>query len=217
MSTTTKIVVIEDHDMMRFGLTQLIRTDSALTVAGTAGNGMQGLGLLRQNTTDLVLLDLTLPDCHGLSLIRQIKQRFSKIRILVLSMHDEFRYAERALAAGASGYITKTSSPEKVLEAIHKVVSGGIYVSEEFKERMLESSNGTRCRPSQSPLELLSNRELEVLRLIGSGLGSSEVAMQLQRSIKTVEAHRANIMHKLDLSSFAELVHYAIRTGIVEP
>lgn len=210
MSKPTRILVIEDHDVMRFGLTQLIGADPSLQVVGAVSEGGLGLQFLRENPVDVVLVDLTLPDCHGLNLIRQIKRRYTGMTVLVLSMHEELGYAERAFAAGAAGYVTKTAEPQCVLEALHKVANGGVYISEAFKERLIRSSSSSGNRPSLSPLDVLSNREIEVLRLLGSGLSSSEIADQLQRSIKTVEAHRENIKRKLALRNATELLRYAV-------
>lgn len=210
MSRVTRILVIEDHDVMRFGLTQLIGTDPSLSVAGAVSEGGLGLQFLRENPVDVVLVDLTLPDCHGLNLIRQIKRRYAGMTVLVLSMHEELGYAERAFAAGAAGYVTKTAEPQCVLEALRKVAGGGVYVSEAFKERLIKSSSNSGNPPSLSPLDVLSDREIEILRLLGSGLRSSEIAEQLQRSIKTVEAHRENIKRKLALRNASELIRYAV-------
>lgn len=210
MAKATRILVIEDHDVMRYGLTQLIHTIPSLEVVGAVSTGALGLQFLRENPIDVVMLDLSLPDCHGLNLIRQIRKRYTHIAMLVLSMHEELGYTERAFAAGAQGYVTKTADPSCVLEALQKVANGGVYISDALKERLIQSTTSGGSRPTLSPLDVLSNRELEILKLLGSGLSSSEIATQIQRSIKTVEAHRENIKRKLALRNASELIRYAV-------
>lgn len=204
------ILVVEDHDIMRFGLVQLLDGSQGLSVCEAVSNGAQAMDVLRQKPVNVIILDLSLPDCHGLNLIRNIKNRYPEKAILVHSMHEELRYGERVLAAGASGYVTKNSPPQTVIDAVRKVARGGMYISEKLQERLLTVGSRHDEGYSVSPVDVLSDRELEIFRLLGNGLSSSEIARKLQRSIKTIEAHREHIKKKLDLRHANELLRYAV-------
>jgi DNA-binding NarL/FixJ family response regulator len=205
------VLIVDDHPMMREGLAQLIEHEPDLGVAGQADDAAQALNAVAANVPDLVLVDISLPDRSGLELIKDLHTLHPALPILVVSMHDETLYAERVLRAGGRGYIMKQEGGKKLMQAIRQVLGGQIYVSEKISARILETFSGQRGEGPHSPLERLSDREFEVFQLIGQGQGTSQIAQQLRLSGKTVEAHRANIKKKLELSRGADLVRFAIR------
>ena len=185
----TRILIVDDHPMMRQGLAQLVN-----------------------NEPDLVLADITLPDKSGIELIKDIQAIHPGLAVLVISMHDESLYAERVLRAGGRGYIMKQEGGKKLMEAIRQVLSGQIYVSEKMSARILESFSGRRFPGAgRSPVENLTDREFEVFQLIGQGNGTRQIAEKLHLSVKTVEVHRVNIKTKLKLQSATELIRFAVR------
>ncbi len=206
-----RILLVDDHPLLRQGIGQLINEQPDLKVVGEADDRPSALVVAENTKPDLAVIDISLKDQHGLELIKDMKVRFPAILMLVLSMHDESLYGERALRAGARGYIMKREASSKVLEAIRQVLDGGVYVSHKITGSILDKIVGIPDAPKQSPLSPLSDRELEVLMLIGKGNGSAQIAKQLRISVKTVEAHRANIKYKLHLDSSTELLQYAIR------
>lgn len=197
--------------MMRQGLAQLIGAEPDLAVICEAGNAAQALAGVTARKPDLVLLDISLPDKNGLELIKDLQVLAPKLRILVVSMHDEALYAERVLRAGATGYIMKQEGGRKLLDAIRHVLAGKIYVSEKMSARILEIFSGHRSEGAASPVELLSDREFEVFQLIGEGRGTREIAGHLHLSVKTIEVHRANIKSKLKIKTATDLVRSAVR------
>jgi two-component system response regulator NreC len=205
---TTRTLVIEDHDVMRFGLVTLLNREKDITVVAEAGDGQAALCALGKVAVDVILLDLTLPDVDGLQFIRLLTARYPHLPVLVTTMHDELRYGDRAIAAGARGFVMKSEAPGVLLEAIRKVAAGGHYASDELLARM-SNVNGDQPQAATTHLPL-TNREIEVLRLLGLGLSSSEIAQRLHRSVKTVDAHRENIKKKLTLKNANELVRYAV-------
>jgi DNA-binding NarL/FixJ family response regulator len=205
-----RIVIVDDHPMMREGLAQLINNEPDLIVAREADNAGQTLNLISVEKPDLLIADISLPDKSGLELIKDVHALQPDLSVLVVSMHDETLYAERVLRAGGRGYIMKQEGGKKLMTAIRQVLNGQIYVSEKMSAKILEVFSG-RTRTDASPIEKLSDREFEVFRLIGAGKGTREIAEQLHLSIKTIEVHRANIKQKLDLHSATELVHHAVR------
>ncbi len=209
MTGKTKVLIVDDHPIVREGLTRRINRQSDMAVCGEADGAAQALHLLSECQPDLVVVDLTLQDRGGLELIKDLQVRRPKLPILVLSMHDETVYAERALRAGAKGYIMKQEATDHVVEAIRRVREGGVYLSERMSARLLGTFVAAEASPAQSPVERLSDRELEVFQLIGQGQGSRQIAERLHVSIKTVDAYRANIKEKLNISSATELVHQA--------
>jgi DNA-binding NarL/FixJ family response regulator len=206
-----RILLIDDHPIMRHGLAQLIRMESTLEVCGEAGNAATGLTELERLKPDLVIVDLTLPDKHGLELLKDIQALQPGLRCIVLSMHDESLYAERALRAGARGYVMKETAAENLITAIQRVISGGIYVSETMSSRMLEQVSGQRGKTGSTGVSQLSDRELEVLEMIGQGTPTKLIADKLSISTRTVEAHRAHIKEKLAITDGAALVRYAVQ------
>jgi DNA-binding NarL/FixJ family response regulator len=210
-----RILIVDDHPMMREGLAQLIEHEPDLRAESQADSAAQALQIIATSPPDLLLLDISLPDKNGLELIKDIQSMHPTLPILVVSMHDELLYAERVLRAGGRGYIMKQEGGKKLMLAIRQVLSGRIYVSEKISAKILESYSGHNVN-SQSPLETLSDREFEVFQLLGQGQGTRQIAKHLHISIKTVEVHRANIRKKLRLSSGGELVRYAIRWAEAE-
>jgi len=197
--------------MMREGLAQLINNESDLMVCGEAGAGRAVPELVAKTKPDLLIADISLPDRNGLEVIKDMQTLQPGLAVLVISMHDESLYAERVLRAGGRGYVMKQEGGKKLMTAIRQVLSGRIYVSEKMSAKILESFSGQAAEASRMPMENLSDREFEVLQLIGEGKGTREIADQLTLSIKTVDAHRANIKRKLNLKTGPELVRYAVR------
>ena len=205
-----RILIVDDHPMMRQGLAQLIGSEPDLSVCWEADDAGQALDLLAKQKPDLVLADISLPDRNGLELIKDIHVLCPGALILVVSMHDESLYAERVLRAGARGYIMKQEGGKKLMTAVRQVLGGQIFVSEKMSARILEIFSGRRDGAS-SPVAKLSDREFEVFQLIGRGKGTREIANHLRLSVKTVEVHRANIKKKLDLKTATDLVRQAVR------
>lgn len=206
-----RILIVDDHPMMRQGLGLLIGMEPDLEVCGEAESGERALDCLGSLKPDLVLADISLPGKNGLELIKDFQVIQPGLPILVISMHHETLYAERVLRAGGRGYIMKQEGGKKLMEAIRHVLSGQIYVSEKMSSEILEIFSGRRPGGESSPVEKLSDREFEVFQLIGQGQAMRDIAEKLHLSVKTVEVHRANIKEKLNLKSASELVRYATR------
>jgi DNA-binding NarL/FixJ family response regulator len=207
----TRIVIVDDHPLLRKGVGQLINNEKDLLVVGEAEDAAKALTVIETAKPDVALIDISLGGASGIELLKNIKARFPKLQVLVLSMHDESVYAHRALRAGASGYIMKQEATEKVLTALRKVLRGEVYLSERLGARMLNTLVGGRSSSATSPIEALSDRELEVFSLIGQGHGTRPIAEKLHLSVKTIESHRAHIKEKLNLQTATELVHHAIQ------
>jgi DNA-binding NarL/FixJ family response regulator len=210
LKTAKRILIVDDHPMMREGLAQLIEHEPDLCAASQADNAAQALKEISSCAPDLAVIDISLPDKNGLELIKDIHTLYPSLPILVLSMHDESLYAERVLRAGGRGYIMKQEGGKKLMEAIRHVLKGHIYVSERISAKILEMFSGHRSE-THSPVEHLTDREFEVFQLIGTGQGTRQIAERLHLSVKTVEVHRGNIKKKLELASGAEVIRYAIR------
>lgn len=206
-----RILLVDDHPIMRYGLAQLVRAEPDLDVCGEAGSAAEGLAVWEKLKPDLVVVDLTLPDKHGLEFIKDLQAMHPGTLILVLSMHDESLYAERILRAGARGYVMKETAADTLVHAARRVLEGGIYLSDRMSGQMLELMAGQRKQASVSPLERLTDRELEVLQLIGQGRATRHIAEHLHISARTVDAHRAHIKDKLQLDDGPALVRYAVR------
>lgn len=201
---------MDDHPIVRQGLIQLINAESDLDVCGDAASVDEALDLLETAEPNVVILDLSLPDSDGLELLKKIRKENRHLPVLVLSMHDESMYAERLLSAGANGYIMKQAAADQLLIALRRVLAGGVYVSEGLGALMIERISGDGRRATANPIERLSNRELQVLNLIGQGRTTREVAETLNLSVKTVESHRQRIKKKLNLQTSAQLVKFAV-------
>lgn len=206
-----RVLLVDDHPFMRAGLAQLIDHQPDLMVCGEAGNPAEALQALAAAKPDLVLSDLTMPGRSGLEFIKDLRAAHEDLTILVVSMHDESVFAERALRAGARGYIMKEAGGENLLAAIRQVLRGEVYVSPRMSARILEGISGARPRASKSPIESLTDREFEVFQLIGQGKSTRDVAQQLHLSPKTVDVHRANIKEKLGLTDTTALIRHAVR------
>ena len=205
-----EIFLVEDHPVTRDGLTQLINFQDDLHVCGSAGTAAKALNDIGNSRPDLVVVDVSLPDGHGIELVKDIKARYSTIHILVLSMHDEAVYAERAIRAGASGYIMKQEPTDAVLTAARQILNGKSYMSPKLQERVLQRFAAGLAAPVTSEIERLTDRELEIFELIGRGRGTREIAHQLRLSVSTVETHRAHLKEKLELDSATELIRRAV-------
>jgi DNA-binding NarL/FixJ family response regulator len=205
-------MIADDHAIVREGLKQLFALVADISVVGAAVNGGEVLEALHHNPVDLLLLDMTMPGISGVDLITRVKAQNPQQKILVLSMHNEAQIARRALAAGASGYLTKDSDPEVLLAAIRKVAAGGCHIDASLVEALVfDSGDSSR----QSPHEQLSERELQILRLLVQGRSVNEIAEALVISNKTVSTHKSRLMQKLNLNNNAELVRYGVEHALI--
>ena len=211
-----KILIVDDHPMMREGLSGVINHELDLTVCGAVENAHQAMDAIPKLSPDLVLVDITLPGKNGLELVKDLKAMHPRLAILAISMHDESLYAERMLRAGANGYITKQQPPEELVKAIRQVLGNNLYVSKEVSEKLLRRFSGQPLK-AQSTMEILTDREFEVLQLIGEGKSPREIARQLHISEKTVAVHSANIRQKLELNSTAKLIRFAVQMEVTKP
>lgn len=214
-----RIIIVDDHALVRQGLAQLLGSRPGLEVVAQAEAAAQGIDLVRKFKPDLVILDMSLPKTDGLELVKQLKSELPKLPMLVISMHDERVYAERVLRAGARGYVMKKEPSEKIFAAIEFIMRGEIYVSDRVKQDMLEfSATGKRSfQEGGSPLDHLSDRELQVFQLLGNGYPTKQIAQQLNLSVKTVETYRENLKIKMNLRSGSELVQRAIQWSKSQP
>jgi len=208
-----RIVLADDHTIVREGLKQLLAAGGGFEVVGEAENGHEALQRVRELEFDVLLLDMSMPGKSGIELIKLVRAEKPKLRVLVLSMHEEHQYAVRAIRAGASGYITKDSASRQLVAAIRKVASGGAFISSEVAEQLaLSAMPGAEGAPH----DRLSDREFQVFRLIAEGKSVSDIAERLNLSVKTVSTHKSNILHKLDASTTGELIRYALAHRLVE-
>ena len=206
-----KILVVDDHAIVREGLTTVINQQADVMVCGGAEDAQTALEAVEKLDPDLVIVDISLKGINGIELIKQIQKRDKKVPILVLSMHDESLYVERVLRAGARGYIMKQEGTEKVVTAIHRILGGDIYVSEAMGKKLLRTFQEGRPEISGPAVERLSDRELEVFRLIGQGYGTRQIADTLHVSVKTVNTYRQHIKEKLKFETGSELLRHAIQ------
>jgi DNA-binding NarL/FixJ family response regulator len=208
-----KILVVDDHPILRRGLSMVIDQEPDLMVAGEAEDAQIALEKIESLKPDIVIVDISLPGVDGIELLKTIKLRYKDLPTLVVSMHDEFLFAERALRAGARGYIMKQEAVENLLTAIRKVLNGEIFVSDKITTKMLETliSGDSKIKTVSSPLDLLSNRELTVFHLIGQGFKTSQIADKLNLSVKTIESYRSHIKEKLKLETGSDLMKCAIQ------
>jgi two-component system invasion response regulator UvrY len=207
-----KIIIADDHPIVRAGMKQIISEASEMKVADEAGDGRQLLHKIRTENFDVVILDITMPHIDGLDVLKQLKVEKPKLPVIILSIHPEGQYALRVLKAGASGYVTKTSAPDELINAIRKVHRGGKYISPSIAEKLafqLESNF------EEMPHEALSDREYQVLCMLASGKTVTEIADELALSVKTVSTYRARILEKMDMKNNAELIHYAVQNKLV--
>jgi DNA-binding NarL/FixJ family response regulator len=209
--TMKKILVVDDHPLMRKGLSLSIDSETDLSVVAQVANAEEAIEALERHDPDMAVVDISLPGMSGLELIKHLLALKPSLKILVVSRHDESLYAERAIRAGARGYVMKLEAGGVIVKAVRRVLNGGIYVSEEINERLLLGIASGHETLTKSPLEVLSDRELEVFELTGRGHGTREIAERLHLSVKTVESYRARIKNKLNLNSAAELMQHAVQ------
>ena len=203
-----RVVIADDHTILREGLKQLLQATPDLEVVGEAADGHEVVRAVRDIEFDVLLLDMSMPGRSGMELIRQVKSEKPKLRILVLSMHEEHQYAVRAIRAGASGYLTKESAATLLVAAIRKVGSGGAYISADVAEQLALAA---MPHADVLPHATLSDREFQVFQLLVAGAGVTQIAGDLNLSVKTVSTHKARLMEKLGVANQAELIHYALR------
>jgi DNA-binding NarL/FixJ family response regulator len=208
--TKTRVLIVDDHPVMRMGLVELLEHEPDLEVAGTACDVPEGLHQIEALRPDVAIVDISLKGGNGIELIEQSKARHLDVKMLVSSMYDESLFAERVLRAGAMGFISKQEPPEEMLSALRQVISGQVYLSSRMANRLLNCVVGGRT-PQRDPIEGLSNRELEVFELVGQGMTTKQIARRLTLSPKTIETHREKIKKKLSLKNSAELSCRAVQ------
>ena len=211
-----RVLVADAHPVVRAGLRAILARECHISALGEAQNCAELRLLVAQKPWDVVALDLSLPDCHGLDVVKEIKRERPKLPILILGVHSEEEIAVRALRAGAAGYISKTAAPEELVRAVQRLAQGRRYMSPAAADGLLEAL-ANRDGMDHAPHERLSNREYQVLCLLGSGKSVGQIAQELSRSVKTISTYRARILAKMELQSNAQLVHYVLRRQLAEP
>ena len=211
----TRVVIADDHAIVRAGLRSLIHDDAGLDLIGEAAGGYEAIELVEKNRPDVLVLDISMPDLDGISVTRKLKQSHPDLRILILTLHDDQALIREAIKAGASGYILKRAAESELLSAIQVILRGDLYVDPSVLRSLLGEPTPSPSEPP-TPIETLTRRETEILKLIVEGYTNRQVSEQLNISIRTVEGHRANISDKLGLHSRLELVRYARQHGIIE-
>lgn len=207
------IFIADDHNLIREGLKRLIESEPDFSVAGEAAEASGIFNFFKHNTCDILILDINLPDKSGIDVLKELKASYPDLKSLVLSMYPEDLFAMRALRAGANGYITKESANNELIKAIHKVFRGRKYVSEQFAEQLASSIDS---ETEKAPHEKLSDREFQVLSLIGCGTSVNDISNQLNISISTVNTYRTRVMEKMQMKTNMELIHYCIKNSIVD-
>jgi DNA-binding NarL/FixJ family response regulator len=206
----SKILLVDDHPIVREGLAQFINSEPDLVVCGMAANSVEAMEQIAGQLPDLVVMDLSLSGKPGLELVKDLAASYPSLPVLVLSIHDETLWAERVLRAGAEGYIMKSQATARIVAAIHHILGGGIWVSDQVNSTLLQKQISNRKPMSGSPLDQLSDRELEVFQCIGRGMSMKEIAASFHLSSKTVDVHRDHIREKLKVKSSTELIRYAV-------
>ena len=207
----SRVFIVDDHPLVREGLTNLMNGQDDLIVCGEAKNSAQAIDGIMKTRPDVALIDISLENESGLELVKQLAAQFPQVALIVLSMHDEGLYAERALRAGARGYVMKHETSSSVLASIRQVLEGGVYISERIINRMATRFTSAGEPVLRSPVERLSNRELEIFRLLGQGRTTSQIAEDLHLSLKTVQAYCARAKEKFGVTSLTELLRAAIQ------
>jgi DNA-binding NarL/FixJ family response regulator len=208
--TKARILIADDHPIVRHGIVQLLNRQPDLEVTAEADDADAALRLLRELTVDLMVVDISMPGLSGLDLIRRVQATQATLPILVLSMHEESVYAERALQAGARGFVMKQEAPDKLVAAVRKLLAGGIYLSSNMEERMLMTLMRGKTAVQEPSLSVLTEREFEVLQMIAQGLTSAQIAERINRSVKSVEAYRTSLRNKLGAKSTVDLARLAL-------
>lgn len=211
MATNKKVYIVDDHPLMRKGLVMTIEKEMGFEVSGQNESAEGALSEIVNDVPDVAVVDISLPGMNGIELIKNLLHQLPDLKILVVSRHDEELYAERALRAGAKGYLMKLEAAETLITAIRQILNGGIYLSDKIGTKMLMKLTSGNTSKSDNPLDVLSDRELEVFELTGKGLSTRDIGSKLHISVKTVESHRANIKDKLHLESANELMRHAVR------
>jgi DNA-binding NarL/FixJ family response regulator len=212
----TKIVIVEDHKLFREGLKSLLSDKADLEVIGEAGDGLEAIRTVKKCRPDLLLLDLSMPKMNGISVMKEIKNQFPEIKIMALTIHESDQYVLEAFEAGADGYCLKDAGRSELMVAVDSVLQGKRYISPSISENVLEGyMTGRKKLKPKTSWDTITQREREVLKLLGEGYQNKEISDMLHISVKTVEKHRANIMNKLDLHNAAALTAYAIEHGLV--
>ena len=206
-----RVLIVDDHPMIRQGLRRVMDNEGDLIVCGEAESVRDARAAINHSSPDVVIVDISLKQGDGMELVREIRAHHPQLPILVLSMHDELIYAERMLSAGANGYIMKQAASDQFLVAIRRVLEGGIYVSESVGTNLIQKFATRGAGVSVNPVDRVSNREIQILHMIGKGMSTREIALSLNLSIKTVESHRQRIKRKLNLSTGTQLVQYAVK------
>lgn len=206
-----RILIVEDHEIFRLGIRELIDHEPDLVVCGEADDVSEARKLIREMNPDMAIVDITLKNSNGIDLIREINACRKDMKVLVLSMHDELLYAERSLKAGAQGYIMKQETSRSIVKAIRHILGGGIYVSGSIMETLLHRVRTGRDSLEKSPLKTLSDREFTVLRMIGEGRSTGDIAQSMRLSVRTISTYRERVKEKLGLKNASELVRYAVR------
>ena len=208
-----KVLLVDDHAVVRHGLRAILEEELGDIAVEEAGTAREGLECLRKDDYDALILDIGLPDRNGLDLLKSIHSEWPKLPVLILSMFDESQYGVRMIRAGAAGYVTKASAPEKFVGAVKKILAGGRYISSNLGERLAANLSG---RNDEEPYDVLSDREYQIFLMIASGQTVSEIADELCLSVKTVSTHRAHVLQKTNMKTNAELTHYAFFKGLVQ-
>lgn len=211
LSKKTKILVVDDHPLLRQGLAQVLNEENDMVMSSEASDAPEAMDAFRKDKPDFAVVDISLKGTSGLDLIKSLLAESPKLPILVLSMHDESLYVERVLRAGARGYLMKQEASEKIVNAVRKILSGEIYVSDKMNDLLLNKFILGKNNSPTSSVESLSDRELEILQLVGQGRGTRQIAEELHVSVKTVESHYAKIKEKLNLKTSNELIQHAVK------
>jgi DNA-binding NarL/FixJ family response regulator len=208
-----RVLIADDHPVVRAGMRQVINEDPSISVTAEAGSGKEVLEAISRNGFDVLLLDVSMPQPSGIELLQQIKAARCRSAVLFMSMYPEDQFAVRLLKSGAAGYLTKESAPDQLISAIHKVASGGRYVSPSLAEVLAENLTTAKERPAH---ELLSNREYQIFCMLASGKSVTETATELSLSVKTVSTYRSRILEKMNMSKNAEFTYYAIKNKLID-
>lgn len=211
MSAKKKVYIVDDHPLMRKGMAMTLQSNIEFDVCGQAESAEEALSEILKLKPDAAVIDISLPGMNGIELVKNLLHQLPELKILIVSRHDEELYAERALRAGAKGYLMKLEAGEVLVSAVRQVLNGNLYLSDSIGNKLLMKMASGNSAKSDNPLDLLSDRELEVFELTGQGLSTREIGDKLHISVKTVESHRANIKEKLHLDTANELMRHAVR------
>jgi len=206
-----RVFLVDDHPLMRKGIRMVIEAEHDFTICGEASSAEEAIEILPKTAPDLAVVDISLPGMSGLDLLKHFHIIQSGLNTLVVSRHDESLYAERAIRAGAKGYVMKSEAPEVIVKALRRIYAGAIFVSSTINERLLQGLASGHQAFNDSPLEVLSDRELEVFEMTGRGIGTRDIAERLNLSVKTIESYRARVKTKLNLANASELMQHAVQ------